>query len=265
MSPMPGWSDGRQGGPRAGGERPVKIKSSKGRTGSRIACKGQLGALPKLTKSWCVKSLPGRVAAPGLARLAAGNPWSSLGCARRPPRRQRHSGRNPRPPRPPDPSLPREPSQYRSTLPLFRRVPYNDPVIRGARRSPWEDAEGRSGLWIAMGVAQQADLTLLAAGAYMICRRPDGRVAMQRTANPRTAVRFRFRPPGGQRLGRQAPRSPVAQLVERAAVNRLVAGSSPARGAKSEKGRWRYRRRPFPFRAQALFRPEDQRVGVGWR
>jgi hypothetical protein len=26
-------------------------------------------------------------------------------------------------------------------------------------------------------------------------RRPDGRVAMQRTANPRTAVRFRFRPP----------------------------------------------------------------------
>ena len=31
-------------------------------------------------------------------------------------------------------------------------------------------------------------------------------------------------------------RSPVAQLVERSAVNRLVAGSSPARGANNIKG-----------------------------
>ena len=39
-------------------------------------------------------------------------------------------------------------------------------------------------------------LTSRAASAYMRRRRPDGRVVMQRTANPRTAVRFRFRPPG---------------------------------------------------------------------
>ena len=39
-------------------------------------------------------------------------------------------------------------------------------------------------------------LTPVGPGAYIKPRRPDGRVAMQRTANPRTAVRFRFRPPG---------------------------------------------------------------------
>ncbi len=42
---------------------------------------------------------------------------------------------------------------------------------------------------------------------------------------------------GSQALNSGLPshRSPVAQLVEQAAVNRLVAGSSPARGAKSQK------------------------------
>jgi hypothetical protein len=39
-------------------------------------------------------------------------------------------------------------------------------------------------------------LTTQAVAAYMTSHRPDGRVVMQRTANPRTAVRFRFRPPG---------------------------------------------------------------------
>jgi hypothetical protein len=60
-------------------------------------------------------------------------------------------------------------------------------------------------------------------------------------------------------------RSPVAQLVEQAAVNRLVAGSSPARGAKSLKSRrtkvwWLFSswpRRPFD--------EEDQRVGAAQR
>src|SRR6202035_5834604 len=39
----------------------------------------------------------------------------------------------------------------------------------------------------------------------------------------------------GLRPRRRTPCSPVAQLVERAAVNRLVAGSSPARGANKVK------------------------------
>ena len=38
------------------------------------------------------------------------------------------------------------------------------------------------------------------------------------------------------RLQRVRAVSPVAQLVEQAAVNRWVAGSSPARGAKFSKG-----------------------------
>src|SRR5690242_19355479 len=38
-----------------------------------------------------------------------------------------------------------------------------------------------------------------------------------------------------RRRPRRTHRSPVAQLVEQAAVNRWVAGSSPARGAKSSK------------------------------
>ena len=40
----------------------------------------------------------------------------------------------------------------------------------------------------------------------------------------------------GLRPPQSALCSPVAQLVERAAVNRLVAGSSPARGANSIRG-----------------------------
>src|ERR1700730_154126 len=40
----------------------------------------------------------------------------------------------------------------------------------------------------------------------------------------------------GLRPRRRTPSSPVAQLVERAAVNRLVAGSSPARGANKIRG-----------------------------
>ena len=75
--------------------------------------------------------------------------------------------------------------------------------------------------------------------------RPDGRVVMQRTANPRRPVRFRFRPPNFvvniafkffifsiifvKDLKHKW--SPVAQLVEQVAVNHWVAGSSPARGA----------------------------------
>gem|GEM_PF-6903940 len=75
--------------------------------------------------------------------------------------------------------------------------------------------------------------------------RPDGRVVMQRTANPRRPVRFRFRPPNFilntafkffifpyifvKDLNHRW--SPVAQLVEQVAVNHWVAGSSPARGA----------------------------------
>src|SRR5262249_52906272 len=43
--------------------------------------------------------------------------------------------------------------------------------------------------------------------------RPDGRVAMQRTANPRTAVRFRFRPPGA------AP-APTDALIPGSSVGR---------------------------------------------
>src|SRR5690242_2422319 len=39
-----------------------------------------------------------------------------------------------------------------------------------------------------------------------------------------------------RRRPRRTHRSPVAQLVEQAAVNRWVAGSSPARGAKLLKG-----------------------------
>ena len=41
---------------------------------------------------------------------------------------------------------------------------------------------------------------------YHACHRPDGRVVMQRTANPRTAVRFRFRPPLRKLLNTQMRR-----------------------------------------------------------
>src|SRR6266446_5032891 len=59
-------------------------------------------------------------------------------------------------------------------------------------------------------------LTLAGAGAYMApLRRPDGRVAMQRTANPRTAVRFRFRPP--KRIPETQPLIALLRLCGRAA------------------------------------------------
>ena len=51
----------------------------------------------------------------------------------------------------------------------------------------------------------------------------------QRTANPCTPVRFRLVPPLNEVVNGY---SSIAQLVEQAAVNRFVAGSSPARGAK---------------------------------
>ena len=50
----------------------------------------------------------------------------------------------------------------------------------------------------------------------------------QRTANPCTPVRFRLVPPLNEVVNGY---SSIAQLVEQAAVNRFVAGSSPARGA----------------------------------
>src|SRR4029077_4783680 len=51
------------------------------------------------------------------------------------------------------------------------------------------------------GAPESLRLTLVGAGAYMApLRRPDGRVGVQRTANPRTAVRFRFRPPAPKPL-----------------------------------------------------------------
>ena len=55
---------------------------------------------------------------------------------------------------------------------------------------------------------------------------PSGRVAMQRTANPRTSVRFRPRPPHNTLFRRSS-------MVEHAAVNRGVTGSSPVAGATS--------------------------------
>ena len=49
---------------------------------------------------------------------------------------------------------------------------------------------------------------------------PNGRVVMQRTANPCMSVRFRFRPLSF--LG--------SSVVEQMTVNHLAAGSNPARG-----------------------------------
>lgn len=77
--------------------------------------------------------------------------------------------------------------------------------------------------------------------------RPRGGVVTQRTANPCIPVRFRARPPifavpqqklgekkhfhSGNHLLLRQSYSLIAQLVEHSTVNRMVAGSSPARGA----------------------------------
>ena len=60
----------------------------------------------------------------------------------------------------------------------------------------------------------------------------NGRLAewlMQRTANPCTSVRFRYRPPTNTALFR------LSSAVEQSAVNRLVACSNQAAGAKKRK------------------------------
>lgn len=49
-------------------------------------------------------------------------------------------------------------------------------------------------------------------------------------------------------IGASIPYSPVAQLVERAAVNRFVVGSSPTGGAFQDRGRREPFRRPFLLR-----------------
>ena len=60
----------------------------------------------------------------------------------------------------------------------------------------------------------------------------------QRIANPFTPVRFRALPPNKllcyikKKVSWPKLHSSVAQLVEQLTVNQLVAGSSPARGAK---------------------------------
>ena len=61
----------------------------------------------------------------------------------------------------------------------------------------------------------------------------------QRIANPFTPVRFRALPPNKllryskKKVSCRKLYSSVAQLVEQLTVNQLVAGSSPARGAKN--------------------------------
>src|SRR4029079_3721546 len=69
---------------------------------------------------------------------------------------------------------------------------------------------------------------------------PRGGVVTQRTANPRTPVQFRAWPPtfaGPSSFPKQAGfviaplPFPGSSVVEQPAVNRLVAGSNPARGA----------------------------------
>ena len=65
-----------------------------------------------------------------------------------------------------------------------------------------------------------------------------GGMVTQRIANPFTPVRFRALPPNKllcyikKKVSWPKLHSSVAQLVEQLTVNQLVAGSSPARGAK---------------------------------
>ena len=65
-----------------------------------------------------------------------------------------------------------------------------------------------------------------------------GGMVTQRIANPFTPVRFRALPPNKllfyikKKVSLRKLHSSVAQLVEQLTVNQLVAGSSPARGAK---------------------------------
>ena len=75
----------------------------------------------------------------------------------------------------------------------------------------------------------------------MRIKRQRGGMVTQRIANPCNPVRFRALPPikivlvlikKKSKLG--FLHSSVAQLVEQLTVNQLVAGSSPARGAKNQ-------------------------------
>lgn len=76
---------------------------------------------------------------------------------------------------------------------------------------------------------------------YRAGARPRGGVVTQRTANPRTPVQFRAWPPALETLQRKPPfviggaTFRGSSVVEQPAVNRLVAGSNPARGANSLK------------------------------
>ena len=69
-------------------------------------------------------------------------------------------------------------------------------------------------------------------------KRQRGGMVTQRIANPFTPVRFRALPPNKllcyikKKVSWPKLHSSVAQLVEQLTVNHLVAGSSPARGAR---------------------------------
>src|ERR1051325_6155132 len=103
----------------------------------------------------------------------------------------------------------------------------------------WETAAGRRNRATRRAARLDPDR---ARRLYQPCPRPDGRVAMQRTANPCTAVRFRFRPPTGLLPRPSGPALiPGSSVVEQAAVNRWVDGSNPSRGANHIRGldhRW---------------------------
>ena len=83
-----------------------------------------------------------------------------------------------------------------------------------------------------MVLTKHGRLTPVLPGAYITpCHRPDGRVAMQRTANPRTAVRFRFRPPSRELLNtRKMHRIPIGL----AALGFVVVIWAPLHGAAAE-------------------------------
>ena len=94
---------------------------------------------------------------------------------------------------------------------------------------------------------------------------PRGGVVTQRTANPRTPVQFRAWPPPAFAGPSSFPKQvgfvigplplfgvfPGSSVVEQPAVNRLVAGSNPARGATSS-GACRNRRRTTRHRRGSL-------------
>src|SRR6266446_1742007 len=107
---------------------------------------------------------------------------------------------------------------------------------------------------ISMHPSSWLRLTAVLPDAYITpCHRPDGRVVMQRTANPRTAVRFRFRPPPRKLLNTQMRRITIclaalgfvsatgamfgdAAAAEDASSSRLVPGGylQPRRGPNTD-------------------------------